>query len=172
MLEQFTKKAFRKRLREICSFAFQNASNKFPRFDPRHSTQEEREAYRRAVWEGWKWAQHNILEELARISTFRTETQQTQKNARRNRDHKLDISTGNIIRSLDYQEATLRAVANSMIWTMYGLRRWIVRRLWVSSPPVPITSINPTTFQIAHDINQDPGFRSNLGRHHFISQNW
>lgn len=155
MLQRFTHSEFKKRLRQIYNLAHANASNQFPHFDYRHATEEEWVAFRRSIWEGWKWAQHHIIEDLVYIAQCRQVAQSHLKIARRNRKSFLVKQISAFIADIDRQEAILRSLANSIIWGMYGLRRWLVRQLWAGSPSVPLTSINPSTAVIADDINDD-----------------
>ena len=80
----------------------------------------------------------------------------TLKEARKRHSQDVAKEVGVSIRSLDHGEAILRTVANSMVWTAYGARRWIVRRLWAGGQPVPISSINPSTFRFVDSINSSP----------------
>ena len=155
MTEQPAKEDFRNRLRKITDFALRHASDRLPGLN-QHSGQEEVRAYIRTVWEGWKWAQACILEELVQISMGRTVLQQLKKDASKNRNQDLANWIGIAIRNLDHKEAILRTVANSMIWAMFRSRRWIVRRLWAKGQPVPVASISRETTLYVHDVNESP----------------
>ena len=156
MLERFTEQQFRERLREICDLALHHASDIPARQDPTTWGRDMRIFFNRKVWEGWKLAQQHIVDELVQISAARADALQHLKEARATRNQRVATAITVFINNLKYQEALLRSVANSLVWTMYALRRWIIRRLWTGSPPVSITSINPTTFQLAGQINDDP----------------
>ena len=142
-------------MREITDFALRHASDRLPSPN-QHSGKEEARAYIRTVWEGWKWAQACILEELMQISMQRTVLQQLKKDASKSRNQDLANWIGIVIRDLDHKEAILRTVANSMIWTMFRSRRWIVRRLWAKGQPVPVTSISRETTLYVDDVNKSP----------------
>ena len=108
------------------------------------------------VWEGWKWAQAYIAEDLAYIHISRTALQDLRKDARKNRDKSLAIPLAVAIKNLNHHEAILRMIANSMVWTMFGMERWKVRWLWTAQPGVPIASVSPETFAFVDQINDSP----------------
>lgn len=155
MLQRFTHSEFKTRFRKIYTLAHAHASNQFPRYDYRHPTQAERDDFQRAIRTGWKWAQRYIIEELTYIAQWKSIAQSNLKDARKKRKHSLVNQTAAFIADIERQEVILRSLANSIVWGMYGLQRWIVRRLWTATPPVPITSINPVTATIADGINDD-----------------
>ena len=155
MTEHFAKEDFRTRLREITNFALRHASDRLPS-PSQHSDKEEARTYFRTVWEGWKWAQACILQELVEISMQRTALQRLKKEASKSRNQEHANRIGVVIRDLDHKEAILRTVANSMIWTIFGSRRWIVRRLWAKGQPVPVSSISRETTLFVDDVNKNP----------------
>ena len=155
MNKQPTRKIFRDRLREITDFALRHAQNNLPPLDA-HSSAEDRQAYIKKVWEGWKWAQACITEDLVYIHISRTELQKLSKEARKNGDKSGANPLATVIKSLDHQEAILRLVANSMVWSMFGMERWRVRWLWTAKPPVPISSISSQTSEFVDDTNGSP----------------
>ena len=108
------------------------------------------------VWEGWKWAQACIAEDLAYIHIGRTALQDLRKDARKNRDKSLAIPLAVATKNLNHQEAILRMIANSMVWTMFGMERWKVRWLWTAQPGVPIASVSPETLAFVDQINDSP----------------
>ena len=142
-------------MREITDFALRHASDSIPN-PHQHSGQEEVQAFIRKVWDGWKLAQACIVGELVQISVQKTVLQQLTKSARKSRNQKLANSIGFAIRDWDHKEAILRTVANSMIWTMFRSRRWIVRGLWAGGSPVPVTSISRETTLFVDDVNDSP----------------
>ena len=142
-------------MRAITSFALRYASDRLPH-PSQHSGQEEARAYIRTVWEGWKRAQICIVDELAQITMQQTVLEQLKKGSRKTRNHDLANSIGIAIRGLDHKETILRTVANSMLWTMFRSRRWIVRGLWAGGPPVPVTSISRETTLFFDDVNDSP----------------
>ena len=155
MNNPYGKDEFRDRLREIAHFALRHANDLAP--GPlQRPDQVTFQAFFRKVWEGWKQAQVCIVAELVQISEQRTALEELQKDARKNRNHNAAKPIGRAIRVLDHAEAILRTVSNSMVWTMYGTRRWIVRRLWAGGSLVPITSISPDTFHFVDDVNRSP----------------
>ena len=155
MTVRFAKEDFRNRLREIADFALRYADHRLPKPD-QHFGEEGGQAYIRTVWKGWKRAQICIVEELAQISKQRAVLEQLKKDARKNGNQELANSAGTTIGGLDHAEAILRTVANSMIWTMFLSRRWIVRRLWAGGQPVPVTSISRETTFFVDDVNESP----------------
>ena len=86
----------------------------------------------------------------------RTVLQQLKREVSKNRSQERANWIGILIRDLDHKEAILRTVANSMIWTMFRSRRWIVRRLWAKGQPVPVTSISRETTLFVDDVNKSP----------------
>ena len=155
MSEQPTREGFRSRLREITDFALRHASNNLPPLGP-HSSEEEKQVYLRKIWEGWKWAQVYITSDLLFIHMFRAELQRLSKDARKNRDKGTANRLAAIVKGLDHKEAILRMIANSIVWTMFGMERWRVRWLWTDTPPVSITSIGPQTSAFVDEINDSP----------------
>ena len=155
MSEQPTREGFRSRLREITDFALRHASNNLPPLGP-HSSEEEKQVYLRKIWEGWKWAQVYITSDLLFIHMFRAELQRLSKDARKNRDKGTANHLAAIVKGLDHKEAILRMIANSIVWTMFGMERWRARWLWTATPPVPITSISPQTSAFVDEINGSP----------------
>lgn len=155
MTVRFAKEEFRNRLRQIADFALRYAEHRLPKPDQRFGA-DDAQAYIRTVWEGWKIAQCCIVEELTHISRQRAALGQFKKDARQNGNRELANSVGTAISGLDYAETLLRTVANSMIWIMFGSRRWIVRRLWAAGQPVPVTSISRETTLFVDEINQNP----------------
>ena len=155
MRGRLAKEDFRSRLREIVHLALRHGSDIIPN-PHQHVGQEEVAAFVRKVWEGWKWAQACILEELVQISMQKSVLQQLKKRASRSRSSGLSSSIGFAIGGLDRKEAILRTVANSMIWTMFHSRRWIVRALWSDSPPVSVTSISRDTTLFVDCVNDSP----------------
>ena len=155
MTKQPTKEVFKDRLREITDFALRHASNNLPPLGP-HSSEEDIQAYFRKVWEGWKWAQACITEDLVYIHISRTALQRLGKEARENHDQSKANSLGIAVKNLNHQEAILRMIANSMVWTMFLMERWKVRWLWTAKPRVPINSIGPGTSLFVDDINASP----------------
>ena len=146
---------FRDRLREITDFALRHASNNLPPLGPQ-STEEDEQVYIRKIWEGWKWAQTCITSDLLFIHMFRTELQKLGKDARKNRDKGSTSRLDVVVKDLNYKESILRMIANSMVWTMFGMERWRVRWLWTGTPPVSITSIGHDTSTFVDDINANP----------------
>ena len=59
-------------------------------------------------------------------------------------------------KDLDHKEAILRTVANSMVWTMFRCRRWIVRQLWANESQAEVGSISRATGLFVDNINEDP----------------
>ena len=108
------------------------------------------------VWEGWKWAQHCITEDLVNIHISRDVFQGLGKEARKNRDKSMGNLSATAIKNLNHQEAILRMVANSMVWTMFGMERWKVRWLWTAGPRVPVNSIGLQTSTFVDNINDNP----------------
>ena len=155
MHEQPTREGFRSRLREITDFALRHASNNLPPLGP-HSSVEEKQVYLRKIWEGWKWAQANITSDLLFIHMLRAELQRLSKDARKIRDKGTADRLAVIVKGLDHKEAILRMIANSIVWTMFGMERWRARWLWTATPPVPITSISPQTSAFVDEINGSP----------------
>ena len=155
MNKQPTREVFRDRLREITDFALRHAQNDLPPLGP-HLSAEDRQAYVKKVWEGWKCAQACITEDLSFIHIGRTAFQRLGKEARKNGDKSRANSSATAIKNLNHQEAILRMVANSMVWTMFRMERWKVRWLWTAGPRVPITSIGPQTHAFVADINGSP----------------
>ena len=152
MTKQPTKEVFKDRLREITDFALRHSSNNLPHLG-KHSSEEEVQAYIKRVWEGWKWAQACIIEDLMHIHISRTALQRVGKEARKNRDQSKANLLGVAVKNLNHQEAILRLVANSMVWTMFLAERWKVRWPWTATPQVPITSIGTETAAFVDDIN-------------------
>ena len=155
MNKQPTREVFKYRLREITDFALRHAQNNLPPLGP-HSSEEDIQAYIKKVWEGWKWAQACITEDLLYIHISRTALQRLGKEARKNRDKSGANPLATALKNLNHQEAILRMVANSMVWTMFRMERWKVRWLWTAGPRVPITSIGPQTSAFVDDINGSP----------------
>ena len=155
MSKQPTREVFRDRLREITDFALRHAQNNLPPLDA-HSSAEDRQAYIKKVWEGWKCAQVYIIEGLAHIHLMRNALQEFGKEARKNRDKSMANFLATSIKNLNHREGILRLVANSMVWTMFGMQRWRVRWLWTARPPAPITSIGSQTSEFVDDINDIP----------------
>ena len=155
MNKQPTREVFKDRLREITDFALRHAQNNLPPLGP-HSSEEDIQAYIKKVWEGWKWAQACITEDLVYIHISRTALQRLGKEARKNRDKSRANPLATAIKNLNHQEAILKMVANSMVWTMFRMERWKVRWLWTAGPRVPITSIGPQTSAFVDDINGSP----------------
>ena len=155
MTEQFARENFRDRLRRITDFALRHASDRLPH-PSRHSDQDEIQTYVRTVWEGWKRAQVCIFEELVQMSKERTMLKQLEKDARKNRKQEVAKSIGMALRNLERADAILRTVANSMVWTMFRSRRWIVRRLSAGGQPVPVTSISRETTLYVNSVNESP----------------
>ena len=155
MNKQPTREVFRDRLREITDFAHRHAQNNLPPLGA-HSSAEDRQAYFKKVWEGWKWAQIYITEDLVYIHLMRTALQELGKEARKKRDKSMANLLAASIKNLNHQEAILRLVANSMVWAMFGMQRWRVRWLWTARPPAPITSIGSQTSEFIDDINDNP----------------
>ena len=155
MTKQPTREVFKDRLREITDFALRHAQNDLPPLGP-HSSEEDIQAYIKKVWEGWKWAQACITEDLVYIHISRTALQRLGKEARKNRDKSRANPLATAVKNLNHQEAILRMVANSMVWTMFRMERWKVRWLWTAGPRVPITSIGPGTSAFVDDINASP----------------
>ena len=155
MNKQPTQEVFRGRLREITDFALRHAQNNLPALDA-HSSDEDRQAYFKKIWEGWKWAQAYITEDLVHIHFMRNALQESGKEARKNRDKSMANLLEVLIKNLNHREAILRLVANSMVWTMFGMQRWRVRWLWTARPPAPITSIGSQTSEFVDDINDNP----------------
>ena len=155
MNKQPTREVFRDRLREITDFALRHAQNNLPPLDA-HSSAEDWQAYIKKVWEGWKWAQAYITEDLVHIHFMRNALQESSKEARKNRDKSMANFLATAIKNLNHREAILRLVANSMVWTMFGMQRWSVRWLWTARPPAPITSIGSQTSEFVDDINGSP----------------
>ena len=172
MNKQPTREVFKDRLREITDFALRHAQNNLPPLGP-HSSEEDIQAYIKKVWEGWKWAQACITEDLVYIHISRIALQRLGKEARKNRDKSRANPLATAIKNLNHQEAILKMVANSMVWTMFRMERWKVRWLWTAGPShqesarkrynlyrsptagprVPITSIGPQTSAFVDDIN-------------------
>ena len=152
MNKQATREVFRARLREITDFALRHAQNNLPPLGP-HSSEEDTQTYIKKVWQGWKWAQACITEDLMYIHISRTVLQRLGKEARKSRDKSMANPLATAIKDLNHQEAVLRLVANSMVWTMFGMERWRVRWLWTAGPLVPITSIGSQTSEFVDDIN-------------------
>ena len=90
------------------------------------------------------------------IHTSRTALQRLGKEARKNRDKSRANPLATAVKNLNHQEAILRMVANSMVWTMFRMERWKVRWLWTAGPRVPITSISLQTSAFVDDINGSP----------------
>ena len=155
MNQQATKEVFRDRLREITDFALRHAQNNLPPLDE-HSSAEDRQVYFKKIWEGWKWAQAYITEDLVHIHFMRNAFQESSKEARKNRDKSMANLMDAFVKNLNHREAILRLVANSMVWTMFGMQRWRVRWLWTARPPAPITSIGSQTSEFVDDINGNP----------------
>ena len=155
MNNQSTREVFKDRLREITDFALRHAQNNLPPLVP-HSSEEDIQAYIKKVWEGWKWAQACITEDLVYIHKSRTALQRLGKEARRNGEKSRSNRLATAIKNLDHQEAILRMVANSMVWTMFRMERWKIRLLWTAGPRVPITSISLQTSVFVDDINGSP----------------
>ena len=152
MNKQPTREGFKDRLRKITDFALRHAQNNLPPLGP-HSSEEDIKAYVKKVWEGWKWAQACITEDLVYIHMSRTALQRLGKEARKNRDKSRANPLATAIKNLNHQEAILRMVANSMVWTMFRMERWRVRWLWTAGHRVPITSIGLQTSAFVDDIN-------------------
>ena len=142
-------------MREITDFALRHAQNNLPALDA-HSSAEDRQAYFKKIWEGWKWAQAYITEDLVHIHFMRNALQESGKEARKNRDKSMANLLDAFIKNLNHREAILRMIANSIVWTMFGMQRWRVRWLWTATPPVPITSISPQTSAFVDEINGSP----------------
>ena len=155
MNTQPTREVLRDRLREITDLALRHAQNNLPPLSL-HSSEEDVQAYIKKVWEGWKWAQACITEDLVYIHNSRTALQRMRKEARKSRDKSMANPLATAIKNLNHQEAILRMVANSMVWTMFRMERWKVRWLWTAGPRVPITSIGPQTTAFVDDINSSP----------------
>ena len=155
MTKQPTREVLKDRLREITEFALRHAQNNLPPLGP-HSNEEDIQAYIEKVWEGWKWAQAYIAEDLAYIHINRKALQDLRKDARKNRDKSLAIPLAVAMKSLNHREAILRMIANSMVWTMFRMERWKVRWLWTAQPSVSISSVNSETFAFVDQINGSP----------------
>ena len=155
MTNQPAREVYKDRLREITDFALRHASNNLPPLGL-HSSEEDIQAYIRKIWEGWKWAQVCITEDLMYTHISRTALQRLGKEARKNHDQSKANSLGVVVKNLNHREAILRMIANSMVWTMFKMERWKVRWLWTAKPWVPITSIGPETSAFVDDINASP----------------
>ena len=155
MTKQPAREVPKVRLREISEFALRHAQNSLPPLSL-HSSEKDIQAYIEKVWEGWKWAQAYIAEDLAHIHMGRTELQDLRKDARKNRDKSLVTPLAVAIKNLDHQEAILRMIANSMVWTMFRMERWKVRWLWTAQPSVPIASVSPDTLAFVDQVNDSP----------------
>ena len=149
------KEVFKDRLREITDFALRHASNNLPTPGP-HSSEEDIRTYIRKVWQGWKLAQACITEDLVNIHVSRTAFQELLKEARKNHDRSKAKPLGIALKHLNHQEAILRMIANSIVWTMFHMERWKVRWLWTAKPWVPISSIGPETSDFVDNINANP----------------
>ena len=155
MTKQPTKEALKGRLHQIADFALRHAQNNLPPLSP-HSNKEDIKAYIEKVWEGWKWAQACIAEDLAYIHLKRTLLQGLRKGARKKHDKSLAVPLSIAIKNLNHQEAILRMIANSMVWTMFRMERWKVRWLWTAQPGVPIASVSPDTLAFVDQVNDSP----------------
>ena len=155
MTRQPTREDLKGRLYEITDFALRHAQNNLPSLSP-HSNKEDIQAYREKGWEGWKWAQACIAEDLAYIYLNRTVLQGLRKDARKTHDKSSAIPLAVALKNLDHQEAILRMIANSMVWTMFGMERWRARWLWTAQPDVPIASVSPETLAFVDQINKSP----------------
>ena len=155
MNKQPTREVFKDRLREITDFALRHAQNSLPPLGA-DSTKEDIEAYIKKAWEGWKWAQTLITEDLVYTHISRTVLQGLGKEAHKNRDKSKANTLAIAVENLDHQEEILRMVANAMVWTMFRMERWKVRWLWTAGPRVPITSIGRQTSTFVDDINGSP----------------
>ena len=78
------------------------------------------------------------------------------KRPARNRDKSMARPLATAINKLNRQEAILRMIANSIVWTMFRMERWKVRWLWTAAPRVSITSIGTQTSSFVDDINGSP----------------
>ena len=155
MTKNYSGELFRDRLREVTDFALRHAQNTLPPLGP-HSSEEDSQVYIKKVWDGWKRAQACITEDLVYIHICRTALRRLGKEARKNRDKSRANPLAIAIKNLNHQEAILRMVADSMVWTMFRMERSKVRWLWTAGPRVPITSIGPQTSAFVDDINGSP----------------
>ena len=155
MTKQLTREDLKGRLKGITDFALRHAENNLPPLSP-HSSKEDMQTYMEKVWEGWKWAQAFISEDLAYIHLRRKKLQGLHKEARKNPGKSLAFPFGVATKNLDHHEAILRMIANSMVWTMFGMERWKVRWLWTAQPNVPVASISPETLAFVDQINDSP----------------
>ena len=171
MTKQPAREVFKDRLREITDFALRHASNNLPPLGP-HSSEEDIQAYIRRIWDGWKWAQVCITEDLVYTNISRTALQRLGKEARKNHDQSKANSLGIAVKNLNHREAILRMIANSMVWTMFKMERWKVRWLWTAKLWVPITSIGPETSVFVDDINAKSRLGSTYDGYHFARWCW
>ena len=107
MNKQPTREVFKDRLREITDFALRHAQYSLPPLGP-DSSKEDIEAYIKKVWEGWKWAQHLITEDLVYIHINRDVLQGLSRGARKNRDKSVGNLLATALKNLDHQEKILR----------------------------------------------------------------
>ena len=155
-MEEIDQGSFEKTVDEILKYAFQYGIDQLGEVDPTSASKEEMTRFIELCHEGYVLAQERLLEELLQIEETKIKLSRLQKSARRNHNTDVANTIKEMLVSVNYGEQVLRSIGNSLVWTMFGLRQWEIRRLYQGVRPPSLRESNiESVISIARGINKE-----------------
>lgn len=109
-----------------------------------------------ACHDGYAAGQRKLVDELLRVQSERKEAKATLKEARRKRDKAGKARAAILLSVLQFEEKTLRSLADALAWMLCGGRRWIVKRFHTGQTAPELESSNiESAIEVAEQFHKD-----------------
>lgn len=129
-------------LKQICDYSFAHALQRMERYNLVTASDADRQHFYLLCTQGHRIAQAHLIERFLLLDEIRSELEQMQSDSSVRQDKEQRLAIGQAFKAVKYWEDTMHMIANGIAWTLLGGEPWVLRRLYLGNPQIPLASSN------------------------------